>query len=346
MATPTATFEGIRSQLKNRKYAPIYILHGEEGFFIDELVKEFEAIVAPEERDFNLYTLYAPQVDMGTVMDVCRRYPMMADYQVVILKEAQAIRSDDLNQLHHYAEHLSSSTILVVCCRGVAVKAKDLVASTVAAGGVVFESKKLNDSRTASAISQFIKERGLNIEPKGLAMLRDYVGSDLSRLYNEIDKLTIALGANATVTPESIERHIGMSKDYNNFELLDAVSRKDAVTVFKVIEYFRRNPKSNPTVMTSSQLFRYFSNLLIAWFTPDRSDSSLMAALGFKSAYALRSYREGMRCYNAWQTIEIISAIRKFDTASKGIDSRSDEYDLLRELMFRILNARGDIATR
>jgi len=331
-------------QLKNRQYAPIYILHGEEGFFIDELVKDFEAIVAPEERDFNLYTLYGPQVEIGTVMDVCRRYPMMADHQVVILKEAQAMRADELNQLHHYAEHLSDTTILVICCRGVAIKAKELVAATLAAKGVVFESKKLNDARTASVISRFIKDRGLNIEPKGLAMLRDYVGADLSRLYNEIAKLTVALGPNATVTPESIERNIGVSKDYNNFELLDAVARKDIATVFRIMEYFRRNPKNNPTVMTSSQLFRFFSNLLIAWFTPDKSDNSLMGALGFKSPYALRSYRDGMRSYNAWQTIEIISAIRRFDTASKGIDSRADEYDLLRELLFHILNARGNIA--
>lgn len=343
MATPAATFEDIKMQLKKHQYAPIYILHGEEGFFIDELVKDFEAIVAPEERDFNLYILYGPQVEVGTVMDVCRRYPMMADYQVVILKEAQAMRSDELNQLMHYATHLSDTTILVVCCRGASIKAKDFVAATLAAGGVVFESKKLNDSRTASVISKFIKDRGLNIEPKGLAMLRDYVGSDLSRLYNEIAKLTVALGPNATVTPESIERNIGVSKDYNNFELLDAVARKDSPTVFKIMEYFRRNPKNNPTVMTSSQLFRFFSNLLIAWFTPDKSDNSLMGALGFKSAYALRSYRDGMRSYNAWQTIEIISAIRHFDAASKGIGSRADEYDLLRELMFRILNARGEI---
>ena len=331
-------------QLKKRQYAPIYILHGEEGFFIDELVKDFESIVAPEERDFNLYTLYGPQVEIGTVMDVCRRYPMMADYQVVILKEAQAMRADELNQLQHYAAHLSDTTILVICCRGVAIKAKEFVAATLAAKGVVFESKKLNDARTASVISRFIKDRGLNIEPKGLAMLRDYVGADLSRLYNEIAKLTVALGPNATVTPESIERNIGVSKDYNNFELLDAVARKDAATVFKIMEYFRRNPKNNPTVMTSSQLFRFFSNLLIAWFTPDKSDNSLMTALGFKSPYALRSYRDGMRCYNAWQTIEIISAIRRFDTASKGIDSRADEYDLLRELLFHIINARGNIA--
>lgn len=343
VSAPAPTFEGIKAQLARRQYAPVYLLHGEEGYYIDALVKEFEAIIPEADRDFNLYTLYAPEVSADTIMDTCRRYPMMSDYQVVIVKEAQAVRADYLNRLHLYAGQPSPSTILVICCRGQQAKAKDLVAKIKASRGVIFESAKLNERNVGNVISGFIKEKGLNVDPKGLAMLRDFVGTDLSRLYNEIDKLTMILGPGATVTPESIERNIGMSKDYNNFELVDALARKDADKAFTIAEYFRSNPKNNPTVLTVSQIFTFFSNLLIAQFLPDKSDRSMMEALGLRWPRALDNYKTAMRNYNAYKSIEIISALREFDTRSKGVDCRWNEYDLLRDLIFRIITARGVI---
>ncbi len=345
MATsaPAATFDGIKTQLSKRQYAPIYLLHGEEGYYIDALVKEFEAIIPIEDRDFNLYTLYAPEVSADTIMDACRRYPMMSDYQVVIVKEAQAVRADQLNRLHLYASQPSKSTILVICCRGALAKAKDLISEIKAHGGVIFESKKLNERNVEGAISQFVKERGLNIEPKSLSMLRDYIGTDLSRLYNEIDKLTVILGPGAMITPESIERNIGVSKDYNNFELVDAIAEKNALKVYKIVDYFRSNPKNNPSILTVTQIFSFFSNLLILHFQKDKSENAMMATVGAKWPVAFAKYRNGLRNYNAYKTIEIISAIREFDTRSKGIESRWNEYDLLKDLMFHILNARGVI---
>ncbi len=342
-SAPAATFEGIKAQLAKHQYAPIYLLHGEEGYFIDALVKEFEEILSQDERDFNLYTLYAPQVSPDTVMDTCRRYPMMADRQVVILKEAQAIRADQLNRLHLYASQPSMSTILVICCRGALAKAKNLMDEMKSHGGVVFESKRIDERNIGNVINEFIKNKGLNIEPKGLAMLRDYIGTDLSRLYNEIDKLTIILGQGATVTPESIERNIGISKDYNNFELIDAIARKEALKVFNIVDYFRSNPKNNPTIITISQLFNFFSNLLILHFCKDKSDGAMCNELGFRWPRALENYKPALRNYNAYKTIEIISAIREFDAKSKGIESRQNEYDLLKDLAFRILNATGTI---
>lgn len=343
MAAPAVTFDGLKAQLASGRYAPVYVLHGEEGYYIDELLKMFEAIVPEADRDFNMYTLYAPQVAPEQILDVCRRYPMMSDYQVVIVKEAQAVSADFCDKLAGYAEKPTPTTVLVLAGRGASLRSKGILNSVKKGGGLVFDAKKVDERSLPGVISAFIKDRNLSIEPKGLAMLRDYVGSDLSRLYNEIGKLTLILGPGATVTPESIERNIGMSKDYNNFELIDAIARKDALKVFRIAEYFRSNPKNNPTILTLTQVFRFFSNLLIVWFTRDRSDNSLMAALGFKWPRALQSYREAMRNYNAYQTIEIISAIRSFDTRSKGIGSRANEYDLFRELMFRILNAPGDI---
>ncbi|MCM1354896.1 MAG: DNA polymerase III subunit delta [Staphylococcus sp.] len=343
MASSTPTFSELKRQLAARSsLAPVYLLHGEEGYYIDELVKDFEALVPEEERDFNLYILYAPESGVETVMDVCHRYPMMAERQVVIVKEAQAIRADQLNKLHSYVSKPNPTTVLVISCRGAQAKGKDLLAA-VKKNGVIFESKRLSERNVLPVISDLIKEKNLNVDAKALSMLRDYIGTDLSRLYNEIGKLAMILGKGAMITPEAIERNVGISKDYNNFELIDAVNSRNAAKAFAIIGYFRENPKSNPTVMTVSALFNQFSNLLIYQYTRDKSPSGYMDALGLRSQWALKGYEIAARNYNVRQTIEIISAIREFDTRSKGIGSRQNEYDLLQDLVFHILTARGFI---
>lgn len=343
MAPQAVTFDSLKRQLATRRYAPVYLLHGEEGYYIDALVKEFESILPVEDREFNQHVLYAPQVEPGAVMDICSRFPMMADYQVVILKEAQAIRSDQLNALHRYAANPSQSTIFVICCRGAVAKAKDLIAA-VKANGIVFESKKISDYNAVSVISTFIESRGLKAQPKALEMLRDYVGTDLSRLYNEIDKLTTALGKGATVTPEAVEIHIGMSKDYNNFELVDALAVKDALKVFRIAEYFKANPKNNPLVVTSAAIFSFFADLLLAFYTPDRNnDQALMNELKLRSPFQLKRFRAAMQRYNAFQVIEIIAAIRTFDAMSKGVGSRQGDQALFHDLLYHILTAPGNI---
>lgn len=343
MAEAAITYASLCNLISKGKLAPVYLLHGEEGYFIDRLVKLFEAIIPDGDRDFNLYTLYAPETTPAQVIDTCRRYPMMADRQVVILKEAQATGANYLNALKAYADNPADTTVFVICCRGAQAKGKDLFAAIRKCGGVIFESKKLTDRTIGPAIAEFIKEKGLTVEPKALAMLRDYVGSDLSRIYNEVNKLTITLGKGAMITPESIERNIGVSKDYNNFELIAAISQHNELKAFQIVEYFRNNPKNNPTIVTGTVLFNYFSNLLISLYTPDKSDSALCAALGFRSPFQLIDIRAGLRWYNAWHTIEIISAIRRFDTGTKGIDSRQDSYDLLHDLIFRIFHPIGRI---
>ncbi|MCM1076007.1 MAG: DNA polymerase III subunit delta [Bacteroides sp.] len=343
MASSAPTFQELKRQLAAKaSLAPVYLLHGEEGYYIDELVKDFEALVPEEERDFNLYTLYAPESGVETVMDVCHRYPMMAERQVVIVKEAQAVRADQLNKLHSYVERPNPTTVLVISCRGAQAKGKDLLAA-LKKNGVVFESKRLTERNVGPVIHDLIKEKGLNVDPKALAMLRDYIGADLSRLYNEIGKLALILGPGAMVTPEAIERNIGISKDYNNFELMDAIVTRNARKAFTIIGYFRDNPKNNPTVMIVSALFNQFSNLLIYHYTRDKSQAGYMDALGLRSAWGLKSYEIASRNYNVRQTIEIISALREFDAKSKGIGSRQNEYDLLKDLIFHILTARGFI---
>lgn len=343
MAAPAATFESISSQIAKGAPAPVYLLHGEEGFYIDELVKKFENLVPEADRDFNLYVFYAPEVQPETVTDACMRYPMMADRQVVILKEAQAVNANYIDKLTAYASRPNPTTVFVVAARGAAIKGRTFAPAVQRAGGVVFQAKRVDSRKIDSVIADMLRQRDLRIEPKGLSMLRDYVGSDLSRLYNEIGKLLLVLGQGATVTPEAIERNIGISKDFNNFELVDAIARHDAATAFRITEYFRSNPKNNPSILTVTQVFKFFQNLLIAQYTPDKSDSGLMAALGIKWPSMLTNYKTAMHNYKVTQVIEIIGAIRSFDTKAKGIGSRSNEFDLLRELMFRIFNAPGQI---
>lgn len=342
-AAKSMTFDEIVMQINSRNYAPVYILHGEEGYYIDELLKRFESIIPEADRDFNLYTLYAPEVEMDTVMDACRRYPMMSDVQVVILKEAQAINARLLDRLHLYASKPSQSTVLVVACRGDKCKAKELLKATVAAGGVVFESLSLKDAAVAGTISKYIKSKGLNIEPKGLGMLRDYVGTDLSRLNNEVDKLAVALPAGATITPEVIEKLIGISKDYNNFELISALASKNSRQAFAIINHFRNDPKNNPFVVTIGTIWTYFSNLLVMLYSRDKSDAGLCTAIGRKGNWLPSDYKEGLRNYNAWKLIEIMRAIREADTMSKGVNSRMNPYDILNDLVFHILTASGRI---
>jgi DNA polymerase-3 subunit delta len=342
MATPTLTYDALVRQLNNKQYAPVYLLHGEEGYYIDALVKEFEKILPEDEKDFNQYTLYAPQVDMGAVIDVCMRVPMMSEHQVVILKEAQAIRADQLNKLHRYAARPLSTTILVICCRGQVAKGKELIAA-VRANGVVFESKKVSEYNIPPLIAQYIKTKGMTAEQKSLDMLRDFIGTDLSRLFNEIDKLAGILGQRAAITPEAIERYIGVSKEFNSFELVDALAAHDEKKVYRIAEYFRSNPKANPLVMTSATIFGFFSDVLVAYYAPDRSDQGLMNALKLKSSFQLRRYRAAMSHYNAFQVIEIMSALRDFDAKSKGVGSRLNEHALFRQLMHHILTAPGNL---
>lgn len=177
-----------------------------------------------------------------------------------------------------------------------------------------------------------------------MAMLRDHIGLDLAKMYSEISKLALILGKGAMITPESIERNVGISKDYNTFELVDALAVKNAAKVIEIVNYFRNNPRNNPTILISAAIFSFFSQLLIAQFTRDKSPSSLMSALGLKYEVQLRKFNAAMRCYNAYMSIEIISALRDFDVKTKGIGSRQNEYDLLEELVFKILYAKGNIS--
>ncbi|MDE7126060.1 MAG: DNA polymerase III subunit delta [Muribaculaceae bacterium] len=343
MATTTAlTYEALCKQLALKQYSPVYLLHGEEGYFTDALLDKFEHIVPEEEKAFNQYVLYAPDTDIDRVIDLCRRCPMMSERQVVILKEAQAINALTLNRLHSYVSHPTPSTVLVIACRGAIAKGKDLLAA-VHKNGTIFESKKIRDAGAESLITERLRQHRFIPDAKAVAMIREHVGTDLSRLFNEADKLAALLPPGAKVTPEIVEKHIGVSKDYNNFELIDAIAARDGGRAFRIAEYFAANPKNNSAIASAAMLFGFFSDLLICQFSPDKSERGLMDALHAKSAWSLKKFQTGMSRYNAWQSIEIIGALRDFDRKCKGKGSRQGEHALFRELIFHILNAPGKI---
>lgn len=342
------SFEALRDQLRQpgavSALAPVYVIHGDEGYYTDELVRCFENVLPEEDREFNSYVLYAPQTTPDVVLDACRRYPMMADRQVVILKEAQGARADQMDKYARYVEEPSQSTVFVIASRGEKVKGAKLAASLrKSQSAVVFESKKISERELPGAISNYINRRGLNVQPKAVEMLRDFVGADLSRMYNELEKLIGILGQGATVTPEAVEQHVGVSKDFNAFELVDAIAHRDFPRATRIVRYFRANPKAVPTVMITSAIFSFFSDLMVTYFVRDKSERGLMQALGLKSPYPLRRINDARQRYNAFQVIEIIRAIRAFDGATKGIGSRRNEYDLLDELVFRIFTAPGNL---
>lgn len=339
MATDKPTFRELRLQATSSKVLPVYLLQGEEGYYIDELVKAFESSVAEEERDFNLTVLYAPQVSPEQVSEACLRYPMMAERQVVILKEAHAVSADYFEKLLPYLDHPNPTTVFVIAARGAKVKSSAFV-KAVPKAGVVFESPKLYERQVSDTLVAMIKEAGLTIEAKALALMVDHIGTSLSKMVNEVAKLKTALPAGAAVTPRAVEALIGINKDFNNFELIDAVASRNAVKSYQIIDYFRKNPKNNPSILTGIALFGFFAKLIQAHYAPKPlTESSVAGAIGARAGSPeMRRIMMALQSFSARQCITAISACRRFDTRAKGIDSRANEYDLLQELLFTILH--------
>lgn len=344
------SFMGLMNEIKAKKFRPIYILHGEESFFIDKLEEAIvENALLPDERDFNLNMIYGADIaDIRNVISMCKQYPVMAKYQVVVIREAQSIgknsnkgNANEINQLKHYAAQPLSSTILVVCNKNEAIKGREFLdAVKKNKTGVVFRSDKLREGRPMElAALEYIKSLGCSIDDKALSMMASNVGNDISRLYTEIDKLRILVSGDKHITPELIERNIGISKDYNNFELEEALATRNAKKAFEIINYYEKNPKANPTVVTVSVLFGYFSKLLIYRTMVGKSQDELMAALGTKSMWRVKKIGEASKYYSTAACVNIISWIRECDVKSKGMGSRQDANSLLRELVFKILHA-------
>lgn len=335
----TLTFASIMTAIQKREYAPVYVLMGEENYFIDQITHALmTTVLTQDEKDFNEVVLYGADVTAQDIINEARFYPSFADRRVVLVKEAQLVK--DLDKLAVYMQQVMPSTVLIINYRNGKLDGRTKFAGEVGKHGVLFESKKLYDNQVAGWISSYLQTKGQTIDPKAAAMLADFLGTDLSRIVKELDKLTIVQnGSGGRITPDLIEKNIGISKEFNNFELLKAVVTKDVLKANRIVNYFRDNPKSNPIVVTNTVLYNYFSKLMLCYYLPDKTENGVIKGLGLKGSFQAKDYMEGMRRYSALKTMQIIGIIRECDARSKGVGNYSNTtHDLLRETIYKILH--------
>ena len=332
------SYDQILSDLKQKKYAPVYFLMGEEPYYIDVISDYIQNNVLDEsEREFDQTIVYGKDVEIQMVINAAKRYPMMATHQVLIVKEAQLIKAWD--DLVYYLQNPLKSTILVFCYKyGTPDKRKKWV-QDIGKIGVVYESKKLRDYEIGSWISNYCRKKNVAIEEKAVAMLSEFLGTDLSKLVNEVEKLILTKPTQMSrITPELVEKNIGISKDFNVFELQAALVNKDVFKANQIIRYFAENKKANPMVLVLSQLFKFFSDLMIYHYLSDKSPAAVASELKI-NPYFVKDYQKASQVFNAWKTMNIISFIRETDARYKGIDSNGvDEGELMKELIFKILH--------
>lgn len=327
------------SELRSGVYRPVYYLMGEEGYFTDKITDYIiENALTEIERDFNLTVFYGLETDIDTVINTAKRFPMMAERQVVVVKEAQALKNID--NLIYYLQNPQPTTVLVFAHKNGSLDKRKKVATEVDRNGVVLDTKKFREDNLPSFISSYLKEKGLTADPKSVLMLRESIGADLSRIAGEIDKLSISLPQDATaITPELVEEHIGISKEYNNFELQNAIVNKDVYKANKIINYFAQNPKKNPIQMTLALLFSFFSNLMMCYYAPEKTERGVAEFLGLKSSWGVGDYLKAMRNYRAMHVMEVLHLIRLADAQSKGAEGAAlPDGEIMRELLYKIMH--------
>ena len=325
------------TDIKNGNLKPIYFLMGEEAYYIDKISDFIEAnVLAEEEKGFNQMVLYGRDVTIDDIVGNAKRYPMMAEKQVVIVKEAQDL-SRTIEKLVDYANNPQLTTVLVVNYKYKKLDKRKALYKAVNKIGVVYESKKLYENQVADWIRRVLAPKKYTISPKAAQMLVEFLGTDLSKINNELEKLQIILPAGSQISPEIIEENIGISKDYNNFELRKAVGSKNDLKAFKIANYFAENPKDNPMVVTVSLLFNFFSQLLHLHGLNDKSPRSVASALKV-NPYFVNEYLDAARHYPMRKVSQVIGTLREFDVRSKGVGSNAvPQGDLLKELLVKIM---------
>ena len=339
MAAKGFTYEEILRDVKAQKIVPVYYLMGEEDYYIDKLSDVIvDAVLSKDERDFNLDIVYGAEVNVDKIIELAHAYPMMAERRVVLVREAQAIRS--LEGLEAYLAHLTPTTVLIFCHKHGKLDARKSVAKAIQQVGVVYESKKLFDNQLPPFISQYMRQHDVDIEPQAVQMLAGHVGADLSRLTTEMDKLLLALPEGGRVVDAAIvEQQTGMSKDFNDFELMAALAQRNIFRANQIVKYYQGNPRSFAIVRTLTNLFTFFSDVMLAYYAPDRSDAGIAAWLG-KSEWKVRQdIGPARRNYSGVKVMQILGEIRKTDAQSKGVGGcRTPHEELLQDLIFFILH--------
>ncbi len=332
------TPEKIISDLKKKMFKPVYWLEGEEDFFIDHVVKYAEHEILPEsEASFNLTVLYGKDADWAQVINACRRYPMFAEYQVVVIKEAQEMRQ--IEKLEAYVDKPLHSTILVVAYKGKKVDGRTKLAKLLKEKGVLLSTKKLYDNELPEWTQTLIRNKGFTISSKALVLLIDHIGNDLNRLNNEIDKLALNLAERRSITEDDIEQYIGVSKEFNVFELQQAVASRDLYKAIRIIQYFEANPKAAPIQLILPSIYNFFSKLLIVYAAPSKDEASIATALGVPKFF-VRDYIQTAQRYSQAAAERIILLCHHYNLRAVGIrDAGTEPMQLMKEF---VVKAMGD----
>lgn len=341
-----AEYERIAREIAARRFSPVYLLMGEESYFIDRLAEQLAATVLDEaSRAFNQLTVYGKDSDAGQIINLCRQMPMMGSYQVVILKEAQQLRG--IEKLSLYTQKPSPTTVLVICHKEKNADKRSAFYKGCSAHGTVFESVRPRDYEIASWLQQFIAGKGLAIDAKALSMLTDHLGTDISKIENELHKLTVSLPEGTKrITDADIEANIGISKDFNNFELCKAVVTRDMARALRIADHFARNPKDNPLLLTVMALFGQFKDMFVVnylgWLSrrkgqPFPSDQELMRILRKSNTFAVGEIKQAAARWDNRKVFGVLGLLREYDGKSKGINSGgAPDGELLRELLLKI----------
>ena len=334
-----STYSEILANITKKRFSPIYLLHGEEPFFIDGIARALEdAVLTEAEKAFNLTVFYGKDTDFLQVLDAARRFPVMSAVQLVILREAQDMRT--LDQLAGYAEKPAATTVLVICYKNKKFSMLSTLGKALKTGAEVFESKRLYDNKIPDWIMDYLKARGLRVSMDIAAKIAQFLGNDLARLANELDKLLLNLPAGTDVTAREVETYIGLSKDFNVFELQKAIGKRDVGTANRIVQYFLANPKRNPLPVVIGSLYNFFSKVYLLNEVKDLSEKDQLEALELRTAYFLKDYREALRYLNTGRSIAAIGVLKEYDLKMKGVGvvSGTEEGSLLREMVWKLLH--------
>ncbi len=336
----TPSYEEVVRDIRDGHFKPLYYLMGEEPYYIDRISDYIvERALKEEERDFNLTILYGSETTAEAVINAAKRYPMMAEHQVVVVREAQNLPNKEALSL--YLQHPQPSTLLVLCHKhGTLDRRKKPATDIVKCGGVLFESKRLYDSQLPGFVTTYLRRKKIAIAPEAAQLLCESIGSNLDRLAGEMDKLALALpGGEQRLTAEVIERHTGISKEFNNFELVNALVTKDVFKANQIVNYLDSNPKGFALPLTLTVLFNFFSNLMLAYYAPQRTEEGIADWIGQPRWQVTRNIIPAMRNYSGVKVMQIIGELRVTDARSKGVDNpNTSSGELLKQLVYFILH--------
>jgi DNA polymerase-3 subunit delta len=334
--------EAVMEEIRSGTFRPVYFLHGEEPFYIDQITQLIEetALVA-HEKGFNQVVCYGKEVNIGTILNQARRYPMMAERTVVIVREAQEIpdlgKEDARQLLEKYLLTPQLSTVLVLAHKHKSLNSRKSLAKALEKHALVVETKKLYDNKLPDWIIAYAKQQGWQLQPDAARLMAEHIGNDLIRIAKELDKLLLNLRQKQPIGPEQIQQYVGISREYNSFELQKALQQRDVLKANRIVREFAKNSKDHPLIPLIALLYNYFSRLLLVHQTPDKSETNLARLLKV-NAFFVKDYLQGIKHYPPGKVLYILQLLHQADLWSKGVDTTMEEGDILTELVFRILH--------